>query len=125
MTSSKAPKQSAMPFLGDSGASDEVSEPVLSNNSLFQRCADKWGVESQVYQGAEECIELALALHHILRISKYKTLEKVIEEMADVELMIDQLKYLLEIPNSALAAVRKKKIYKLRRLLKKEVKHGD
>jgi len=39
--------------------------------------------------------------------------------MADVELMIDQLKYLLEIPNSALAAVRKKKIHKLRRLLKK------
>ena len=97
----------------------QEAEPVPSNNSLFQRCADKWGVESQVYQGAEECIELALALHHLLRVSKYKTLEKVIEEMADVELMIDQLKYLLEIPNASLAAVRKKKIHKLRRLLKK------
>lgn len=47
----KIPKQSAMPFLGDSGASGDTPTAFgVSSSSLFQKCLDAWGTEAQVYQ---------------------------------------------------------------------------
>ena len=53
--------------------------------------ANHYGKEAQLRQLIEECCELAVACNHALRNGK---LENLKEEIADVELMTDQIKYL-------------------------------
>ena len=53
--------------------------------------ADHYGIEKQLHQLAEECSELAVEASHSAR--KGVTV-KIIEEMADVLLMIEQIVYL-------------------------------
>ena len=53
--------------------------------------ADHYGIEKQLHQLAEECSELAVEASHSAR--KGVTV-KIIEEMADVLLMIEQVGYL-------------------------------
>ena len=53
--------------------------------------ADHYGIEKQLHQLAEECSELAVEASHSAR--KGVTV-KIIEEMADVLLMIEQVVYL-------------------------------
>ena len=56
--------------------------------------ADHYGIEKQLHQLAEECSELAVEASHSAR--KGVTV-KIIEEMADVEIMIEQIVYLAKI----------------------------
>ena len=56
--------------------------------------ADHYGIEKQLHQLAEECSELAVEASHSAR--KGVTV-KIIEEMADVLLMIEQVVYLANI----------------------------
>ena len=56
--------------------------------------ADHYGIEKQLHQLAEECSELAVEASHSAR--KGVTV-KIIEEMADVVLMIEQVIYLANI----------------------------
>ena len=56
--------------------------------------ADHYGIEKQLHQLAEECSELAVEASHSAR--KGVTV-KIIEEMADVLLMIEQVIYLSKI----------------------------
>ena len=105
------PKQAAMPFM------KKLPKPK-NNDPLFVRCIEVWGAEAQIRQGADECTELALALLHVLREKKTKALDCVIEEMADVELMMEQVKYMLSIPQDLIEKVKAKKVRRLKRLLK-------
>lgn len=54
----------------------------------------------------EECGELIVAINKRKRYGKF---EQVIEEMADVELMLEQLKYLLDC-DSEIQKIKKQKI---------------
>ena len=56
--------------------------------------ADHYGIEKQLHQLAEECSELAVEASHSAR--KGVTV-KIIEEMADVLLMMEQVIYLANI----------------------------
>lgn len=56
--------------------------------------ADHYGIEKQLHQLAEECSELAVEASHSAR--KGVTV-KIIEEMADVLIMIEQVIYLANI----------------------------
>ena len=56
--------------------------------------ADHYGKENQLRQLQEECGELIQAVSKHLR-GKDPTGEKLMEELADVEVMIAQIKYLL------------------------------
>ena len=53
--------------------------------------ADHYGIENQMRQLAEECSELAVEASHSARIG---TTVKIIEEMADVLIMMEQVVYL-------------------------------
>ena len=57
----------------------------------YMMIADHYGIEKQLHQLAEECSELAVEASHSAR--KGVTV-KIIEEMADVLLMIKQVVYL-------------------------------
>lgn len=61
---------------------------------IYQKAINKWGGESQVEMLLEECIELALATRKHLRNNQRETFENLAEEIADVEIMIEQVKLL-------------------------------
>ena len=56
--------------------------------------ADHYGIKKQLRQLAEECSELAVEASHSARNG---TTVKIIEEIADVQIMIEQIIYLAKI----------------------------
>ena len=70
----------------------------IENDDLYIEAYDKWGEVAQIDMLQEECAEL------IFSISKYKrgkpdSLDAIAEEMADVEIMIGQVKCGLNLRN--------------------------
>ena len=66
----------------------------MIEDDRIKKIADHDGIEKQLHQLAEECSELAVEASHSAR--KGVTV-KIIEEMADVLLMIEQVVYLANI----------------------------
>ena len=66
----------------------------MIEDKRIRTIADHYGIKKQMHQLAEECSELAVEASHSAR--KGVTV-KIIEEMADVLLMIEQVVYLANI----------------------------
>ena len=75
--------------------------------------ADHYGIKKQMRQLAEECSELAVEASHSARKG---TTVKIIEEIADVEIMIGQIVYLAKIDRKDIDEVID---YKLERQMKR------
>jgi len=73
---------------------------------LFKACMKFWGLERQLRMTQEECAELIVAISHALRRRK-GSVEHLIEELADAQLMIDQIIY--EIGKHKIDEIRYKK----------------
>ena len=67
---------------------------IIMEKDKLQMIADHYGIKKQLRQLAEECSELAVEASHSARKG---TTVKIIEEMADVEIMIEQIIYLAKI----------------------------
>lgn len=69
-----------------------------TKEEIFQKALDKWGFNSQVKQLFEEMAELVIALNKFDRAQNDDIREgrvyAIIDEIADVELMLDQMKYI-------------------------------
>ena len=59
-------------------------------NTLYDDCMKFWGLEKQLRMVQEECAELILAVSYYLRDRKGGH-ENLIEELADVRLITDQI----------------------------------
>lgn len=70
-----------------------MAKRIIANPRIIE-IADHYGIEKQLHQLAEECSELAVEASHSAR--KGVTV-KIIEEMADVLLMMEQVIYLANI----------------------------
>ena len=80
----------------------------------METCLNKWGLNAQVGQTVEECAELIVALQkYINRTPQPKMLENILDEIADVEMMLGQMRLVLGIDDSTL---RKRIEYKFERL---------
>lgn len=66
----------------------------MIEDERIKTIADHYGIKKQMRQLAEECSELAVEASHSARKG---TTVKIIEEMADVEIMIEQIVYLAKI----------------------------
>ena len=66
----------------------------MIEDERIKKIADHYGIKRQMHQLAEECSELAVEASHSARKG---TTVKIIEEMADVEIMIEQIIYLAKI----------------------------
>ncbi len=95
----------------------------MSVSDLNKENAKYYGYEAQSNQLVEECAELIQAVSKYRRAvtglgqptaedKKAVALENLIEEIADVEIMLEQVKYLLQIPEDELEVV---KLYKVNR----------
>ena len=82
--------------------------------SLADQAVECFGIDNQVRKAAEECLELAAALLKIADIAggfNDITISKVVEEIADVSICIEQLEEIFG--SSAISAVKKKKEFRL------------
>ena len=71
-----------------------IKKGIIMEKDKLQMIADHYGIKKQLRQLAEECSELAVEASHSARKG---TTVKIIEEMADVEIMIEQIIYLAKI----------------------------
>lgn len=72
--------------------------------------ADYFGYEQQKNMLIEEQAELIQALNKFDRKGTEESFNNIIEEMADVELMIDQVRYLLDISKEAVEEIKAEKV---------------
>lgn len=57
----------------------------------MKKIADYYGLIAQLRQLNEECCELAVECNHAIR---GRVTNKLVEELADVEILLEQIKYL-------------------------------
>lgn len=62
---------------------------------MIHKIADYYGLSSQLRQTQEECNELELAISKYCRDKNNDNIKNIVEELADVEIKVEQIKYLL------------------------------
>ncbi len=84
-------------------------EYVAEVVSIYEEALQAWGVKSQIHKASEELFELGIAMHHWY--NDKVTGEQLADEIADVEIVCAQLRFLIgnDLTNNA-------KIKKLQRL---------
>jgi len=90
----------------------------LTLKEMFDKSRVAWGLESQILMLVEELNELSVASLHLLRNLKDKeqSFKNFAEEIADVEFMLDEMKYYFS-NVSLIAYYRKKKEERLEKIL--------
>lgn len=96
----------------------------------IKKIADYYKLEKQSRQLSEECAELIQATSKYMRYQEssyastvdWKYLQDICEEIADVEVMLAQIKYLLNINPKAIEEIKKKKIDRQLERIEKECK---
>lgn len=76
----------------------------------LKQIADHYGLYSQLSILQEECAELIQAASKYKRNRLIDDYQHIVEEIADVEIMIAQVKYLLKMPNYHVDGVKEEKI---------------
>lgn len=84
----------------------------MNEQDIYKKALAKWGLVTQVMMAMGECGELSAELNRFYN-QKKSSEEKVIDEIADVEIMLGQLRYVL-----GSERVDKAKQEKLKRLVK-------
>ena len=115
-------------YYGDSGPGirgnreyhtcDQCRPEGLSAAHVLERAVEHWGLDSQIAMVAEECAELAVAAMHMLRTRHLSAMDAredaFAEELADVEIMIEQMKVAGFAERVAVARARKMERLKAR-----------
>ncbi len=63
-----------------------------TKEEIFDKAIEIWGIRSQLEMAQEESTELALAVRKFIRTSNEKRFNDMAGEIADVEIMIEQIK---------------------------------
>jgi NTP pyrophosphatase (non-canonical NTP hydrolase) len=75
----------------------ESDPTTLSNDGeLYKRCVEQWGIEPPLNMVTEELGELIVAIQKWKRKPSEKTVHDIASEVADVELMLGQLQYMMD-----------------------------
>jgi predicted small metal-binding protein len=94
---------------------------------MYKDAVNKWGVEAQVNMCMEECAELIVACNKYLRAKTVEEIDEAIvnfaEEVADVEIMISQMKEIINNNKTFKDAKIKKLKRAYKRLYGKEPEH--
>ena len=92
-----------------------------SQINLMQTALDKWGLSAQAGQTVEECAELIVALQkQFNRESSPETVDNIIDEMADVEMMLAQLRLAFYVDDEMYSKRIDSKFEKLKRYLEEK-----
>lgn len=80
---------------------------------IIERIIAHYGLEHQMRKSMEECAELIQAINKYLDDPSDKRRAQVIEEMADVEFMIEQMKYMLAVTPKEITDVKAVKMFRV------------
>ncbi|MEM2129814.1 MAG: hypothetical protein QXZ70_04365 [Candidatus Bathyarchaeia archaeon] len=97
----------------------ETSNQNKNDEKIFELSLRRWGKDKQLAMLAEEAGELAVAALHLIRGRDY-ALEEFAEEIADVELLIAEMKYLFPLLPELVNKFRAQKIERLEKILEGE-----
>jgi len=86
-----------------------------SEEVILRKVINKFGKEAQCRQVMEECAELIQAVNKNLRSAGAK--ENLIEEMADVGIMLDQLRIMFDIKDTEINKIRLEKMKQIKRMV--------
>jgi NTP pyrophosphatase (non-canonical NTP hydrolase) len=84
-------------------------------NAIYDMAVDKFGRDKQLVVAMEELAELQVEIAHFMRSRGNK--KNLMEEMADVLIMLEQVERMAGIDNADVLAVGHKKIERLRERL--------
>jgi len=87
---------------------------------IYREAIKQWGVDAQIDMAIEEMAELISALQHHRRREERQhiaTINEVIDEIADVEIMMEQLKYMFFVNSLFLSNLKEKKLVRVKKLL--------
>ena len=71
--------------------------------SIMQSALDRWGLNAQIGQAVEECAELIVILQKYMnRMPQPETADHILDEIADVEMMLAQIRLALSIDDDVL-----------------------
>lgn len=87
---------------------------LINNDELYQKAMELWGIHSQIIKMIEEMSELTTELCYELY--DKGSIEAIMEELADVEIMLEQMK----VAFPSIQAIKKKKLERLALLIEKE-----
>lgn len=93
----------------------------MKDREIFEQAIENYGIKNQIIKSVEEMSELTKALCKYFECTD-KRMEPIIldaidEEMADVEIMLEQLRIIFN-NNEQIAARRKEKVERLERRMK-------
>lgn len=86
---------------------------LKERQKVYSDAIEKWGSTAQLEMLQEESTELALAARKFIRKSNSETFKSMISELADVEIMIEQIKLMF---HSAELEINNQKDFKVNRL---------
>jgi len=90
----------------------------MNKVEIYETAIKKWGKEAQILMVLEEMSELSMLLFHSLRKNREPDNWQIAEETADVEIMLEQLKYMFPIREEVIE-------FKERKLKRLEAKLKD
>jgi NTP pyrophosphatase (non-canonical NTP hydrolase) len=64
----------------------------MKKSEIYKKAVKLWGVEFEIDMMIEECAELIQALQKYKRDTSFKTINNMYEELADVEIMSEQMR---------------------------------
>ena len=86
----------------------------------MQTALDKWGLNAQVGVAVDECAELIVVLQKYVNRSKKPDVDEILDEIADVEMMLAQMRLSLGIDDDMLRERIEHKFGKLNQYLLEE-----
>lgn len=92
----------------------------MTEEEIYKKAIEKWGISTQVMMAMGECGELTAELNAFFNQGK-SSIERVVDEIADVEIMCAQLRLIV-----GAKAVEDRKAFKVERLskiLSGDIKH--
>lgn len=88
----------------------------MSDKELLKEVLDHFGFHYQLRQTQEECGELIVAINHVFR--HRANVNSLLEEIADVEIMINQLKLFFD--PEVYDVIKRQKLTRIRDFVKKD-----
>lgn len=95
---------------------DDEVDRVL-RNFIYAKALEKWGQIAQLEKAQEEATELALAIRKFTIFGGVETLNNMCDEIADVEIMIEQIKFMYSEVENIENIIDNRKRMKLERLI--------
>lgn len=92
----------------------------LRRHNIYGDALEKWGRESQLNMCIEECAELIQAIQKIRRNPNTENIRNLCEEIADVEIMIEQMR-MITMKEGVIDNFKEEKL----QLLEKLLSHGE